>query len=125
MKRIIFVGIHNKPGMHPLDSRTKTGKIIDSVISVLSEYECIKSNLCDTEEFVTNSYQLFLENKRWLEDIKPTCEDVVITLGDWTYKNLTRGEFKIIKAKHPASLFGSSKVEEYVSYIVEKINKLN
>lgn len=40
--RIIFVGIHNKPGMEPLDSRTKSGKIIDEVIAGLEGRECVK-----------------------------------------------------------------------------------
>lgn len=121
MKRVIFVGMHNKEGMKPLDSRTKTGKIIDSIILELS-VECVKSNLCDCEEFVTDSYELFLHNKSWIERIEPTKEDIVITLGQWVYDNLHRGEFKIIRAKHPASLFGSSKIEDYKNYIINKLS---
>jgi hypothetical protein len=47
--RIIFVGIHNKPGMKPLDSRTKSGKIIDEVIRGLEGRECVKTNLFDCD----------------------------------------------------------------------------
>lgn len=114
--------MHNKPGMQPLDSKTKTGKIIDNLIKELSEnFECIKSNLCDTEEFITDTHQLFLENKRWFDEFEPTENDIVITLGDWVYKNIKRGSFKLIRAKHPASLFGVSKIEEYKAYILDKI----
>ena len=30
-----FVGMHNKPGMKPLDSKTMSGKMIDAVIKEL------------------------------------------------------------------------------------------
>ena len=121
MKRIIFVGMHNKEGMKPLDSHTKTGKIIDAVILKIKA-ECVKSNLCNTDYFVDDSYELLLQNKEWLERIEPSNEDIVITLGQWVYDNLQRGDFKIIRSKHPASLFGVSKVEEYKSYILNKLS---
>jgi hypothetical protein len=44
--RVIFVGMHNKPGMEPLDSRTKSGKLIDRIINELP-IDCIKTNLYD------------------------------------------------------------------------------
>jgi hypothetical protein len=33
--RIIFVGLHNKEHMKPLDSKTKSGKLIDRIIKRL------------------------------------------------------------------------------------------
>lgn len=114
--------MHNKSGMLPLDSRTKTGKIIDSLIVELQgEFDCVKSNLCDTDYFVTDSNELFRQNNRWLEEMDPQKQDIVITLGQWVYDNLRRGDFKIIKSKHPASLFGITKTDEYKQYILSKL----
>lgn len=43
--KIVFVGIHNKPGMEPLDSATKSGKIIDIITSCFRGVDFEKRNL--------------------------------------------------------------------------------
>ena len=49
--KIIFVGIHNKKGFEPLDSRTKTGNIIDRIIERCDKgFEFEKTNLFDRDE---------------------------------------------------------------------------
>ena len=53
---IYFVGIHNKEGMLPLDSRTVSGKIIDRVIMELG-VECKKLNLFPTECMPINYFE--------------------------------------------------------------------
>ena len=135
MRTIYFVGMHNKPGYSPLDSRTKTGKIIDSVISAidenemfeLMEFEYIKTNLCNVDEFPGNSYQTMLHSREWFRNHEPEKGDIVITLGQWVYdnmKNYLEFDAKIIRAKHPASLFGTVKQDEYVKYIIDKIKNI-
>jgi hypothetical protein len=48
-KRVIFVGVHNKPGKTALCSTTRSGKVVDAIIRNLPEFECIKTNLHDTD----------------------------------------------------------------------------
>lgn len=43
--KIVFVGIHNKPGLKPLDSSTVTGKIVDEIISHFPDVEFEKQNI--------------------------------------------------------------------------------
>ena len=43
--KIVFVGIHNKPGKAPLDSTTKTGEIIDAICCHFKGVEFMKANL--------------------------------------------------------------------------------
>lgn len=37
MQKIVFIGIHNKPGKSPFCSTTRTGKIVDEIIEKLKE----------------------------------------------------------------------------------------
>jgi hypothetical protein len=121
--RVIFVGIHNKPGMEPLDSRTKTGKVIDRIIDQLKPYECIKSNLFDKEYFPISDREIWCANTDWNVTLEPAPKDIIILLGNWTHKHFILTPGKIIKLAHPASFMYRSKekTEEYINSSVEKI----
>jgi hypothetical protein len=101
---VYFVGMHNKPGMKPLDSTTRTGTIIDKIIKGLSDDAalCVKTNLCDMERVAQNSSELQVHRDWWHErfDVKP--KDVVVLLGDWVHKAFDCRNLRIVKLRHPA-----------------------
>ena len=47
--KIIFVGIHNKPGKIPLCSSTPTGKIIKQITEKIKTKKIVKTNLYDVD----------------------------------------------------------------------------
>jgi len=121
--RIIFVGIHKKPGMESLDSRTMTGKVIDRIIEQLKPYECIKSNIFDKEYFPNSKLEIWNSGARWYNKFKPINKDLIILLGKWTQDNFLPAPGIVIKLAHPASFNYRSKArkEEYINIAVEKI----
>lgn len=116
--RIIFVGIHNKPGYTPLDSRTKSGKIIDEVIAGLPGRECVKTNLFDTDKLPEQKYmgEWVLD---WIERVRLHHTDTVVLLGDIVQREFPSLPVRIIKAPHPASRH--IKRQEYISNLIQKI----
>jgi len=121
--RIIFVGMHNKPGKQPLDSSTMTGKVIDRIIEQLKPYECIKSNLFDKEYFPNSEVEIWNSHIRWYNKFKPIDKDLIILLGKWTQDNFLPAPGIVIKLDHPASFNYRSKAqkEEYINSAVAKI----
>lgn len=126
MTRIIFVGIHNKPGMEPLDSRTKSGKIIDEVIKRLEDFEHLKCNLFDLDE--TPNKEVYIDwptelarlQFDWLERVKLNQHDIVVLLGDAVNKYFPHElPIKTIYVPHPASRH--IKREQYIQSLIDKI----
>lgn len=122
MARIFFVGMHNKPGMEPLDSRTMTGKIIDEIIQGLG-CECVKTNFCDTDYQPTEFREIAAASLIWSGTHKPNDGDTVVVLGDWVDKYIILSDYlKKVKLIHPAAI----KVREIGigNYINESIEKI-
>lgn len=117
-----FVGMHNKPGMEPLDTKTKSGKIIDEIIKQLPLF-CTKTNLCEVDHFPKDKKEILLGNFGWLIKYQPTTDSIIVLLGNWTHKNFLTTNFKIIKLPHPASCFGSVKKDIYIKKAIEKIKE--
>lgn len=119
--RIIFVGVHNKPGMEPLDSRTKSGKIIDEVIAGLPGRECVKSNLFNAEAVPKHRYDRIVGASFWNTRIEPTPNDIIILLGDTVQAWFNTGQrLKVVCVPHPASRH--IKRKEYIQDLINKIN---
>lgn len=111
MRRVFFVGIHNKPGKSPLDSSTQTGKFIDGIISLIDKEkaECVKTNLCEKERAAIDR-EIPALNKAWIIKYKPRMGDIIILLGLWTQTNFKRsGMYNYVFATHPAGAYGSAK----------------
>ncbi len=125
IRRIIFVGIHNKPGMDPLDSRTMTGKVIDRIIDQMPiAYECIKTNLCDVETFPVFKDEIREWTRQWHEKYDPDQFDIVVCLGQWVTENLFLTlNCKKVNLTHPAGVFGPKNKETYIEQSIEKIYK--
>lgn len=121
--KIFFVGIHNKEGMKPLDSKTMSGKMIDAVIKELTTVDaCVKTNLCECEYQPNDTDEIINWNTLWHEKYNATSSDVIVLLGAWTHKNFLKPtDATIVKIPHPASCMGNVKKKEY---IVNALNKI-
>lgn len=124
--KVIFVGIHNKPGMSPLDSRTKSGILIDRCIRALRPIECVKTNLFDIDYLPVSSNRN-IHVFYWLSHINPKAEDVVVLLGNVVHRAYQDSIYikrNIIMVKHPSSIWSREKKDQYVENIVDEINQL-
>ena len=118
--KVIFVGMHNKPGMKPLDSKTVSGEMIDSIINQLSVF-CIKTNLCEVDYLPKDKREIWAGNLMWSEKYQPTIDSIIVLLGGWVHKHFLLTNAKIIKLPHPAYQFGNVNKEKYVKNAVDKI----
>jgi hypothetical protein len=115
--RVFFVGIHNKPGLPPLCSTTKSGKVIDKVIAALPGVECIKTNL-----FNTNFETPLVDPPRiWAKRVGATEHDVIILLGGVVTAYFRRSHIAWIRQgwnsfSHP-SRADDAYVDRMVTYI--------
>ena len=121
--KVIFVGMHNKPGMKPLDSKTMTGKVIDRIIEKIP-IECIKTNLWDVDEFPKNEDKLGL-TITWLKRVPHEDNDIVVLLGTevkkWFHEVYS---INYIFFGHPAGVFGPKNKEDYITNAVKRLNEL-
>lgn len=126
--KIIFTGIHNKPGMLPLDGRTHTGQIIDKIIALLAHapgrifhQRYIKSNVYDAEIIVSEDATTTLTNWKQRTGYQPG--DVVIALGFRVQKFFSQFEeiSPVVKLVHPGAIFGNENRKKYITESVRKI----
>lgn len=94
MRKIVFVGVHNKPGLGALCSTTKTGKWVDAVIDRLKvlgiQNSVIKSNLFDLD-YLPSDRQHEKEKYvvEWVKRVDFNCSwDVAVSLGNEVNKCL-------------------------------------
>lgn len=119
---IFFVGIHNKPGMKPLDSQTKTGKIIDFIINWFNNLniglDIAKTNLCEVEYLPDDADQIKRAAVLWHEKNPTKSGDIIVTLGKWVQENfigpVTPSYVKKVELPHPGMVFGRIKQEQYI-----------
>ena len=116
--KYFFVGMHNKPKLMPLCSSTKTGKIVDEIISNL-KHKCVKTNLCEVEYQPIESAEIYDAAVEWHEKYNLGKDDVIVLLGKWVQENFQRRYFTIIDLPHPASVFKDR--EGFIKRCVEKI----
>lgn len=124
MTKVIFVGIHNKPGMEPLDSRTKTGMVIDMVIEKLpNSFECVKTNLFYTEYYPkADERERRVGEWRMRLNLSLYGDCLVVLLGKRVQKDFT---FKLntIAVDHPAFLNGT-RLNNYINALVKTIKNI-
>lgn len=125
MKRVIFVGLHNKPGMKPLDSKTKSGKLIDRIIEKCRHHgmNILKTNLFDVDALPRKEDMQGLSFD-WIERTELFKGDVVVLLGAMTHDNFPNlpMDCKPIKVAHPASKRSHVDMDDYVEKTFELIN---
>lgn len=115
-----FVGMHNKIGMKPLDSKTATGKVIDKIISLLS-CQIVKTNLSETDYMPNTEAEIQEAQNTWHEKYNPGKNDVIVLLGNWVELNFQKRDLKVIKISHPAGVYGPTNQVSYINKSVEKI----
>lgn len=119
--RVIFVGLHNKPDMMPLDILTKTGKLINRIIKELPKnIEIVKSNLFDIDRMPISSEYYDLMNE-WYWTNLPVDDDIIVLLGAFNHKIFKFTELNVIKVAHPASKRSHEQMNEYVLKTSNKI----
>ena len=121
-QHVFFVGMHNKPGMKPLDSKTMSGKMIDAVIKELP-FECIKTNLCEVEYLPKDWVEINEHGFLWGQKYQRRYTDVVVLLGKWVQNNFFWDDCKIVHISHPASCMGNVNKENYVKNAIDRITK--
>lgn len=106
--KIIFIGIHNKPNLQPLDSSTISGKRIDEVIGLLmqsgrlSPKSVIKTNLYNTDKF-PSADDIDFYTVDFFKRIKVKKDDIAVFLGQHVYLTLNGIlSCKKIRAAHPS-----------------------
>jgi hypothetical protein len=119
---VLFVGMHNKPGMEPLDSKTMSGKMIDAVIKGLP-FKCTKTNLFEGEYLPKDFLTINQAGIDWHNKYEPQKSDIVVLLGKWVQTNFWHDSFKIINLPHPASCMGNVNKKKYIIDAIERITK--
>lgn len=124
--KVIFVGIHNKPGLPPLCSSTKSGKLIDRIIAKLpADVNCEKTNLYDIDYLPKDQYEKDIISLKWWEKVSIADFDIIVLLGIEVHENFWgRNMQYILKINHPASKRSYAEMNRYVSDAVEEILSL-
>ena len=111
--------------MQPLDSKTKSGKLIDEIIARFPGTICVKENLflvsfLPTDPTWKQSLKDNFVKRRWFDK-----RDVVVLLGGIVHRECPElSTKKIIKAKHPAAIWSKKGKEDYVNDIDNQIKAL-
>ena len=122
--RVIFVGVHNKPGKQPLDGSTISGKRIDKRIKGIdSRADCVKSNLWEIERMPLVDEQMEYEIL-WGIKYDPKPNDIVVLLGGIVQRSFPKIFSKnILCFPHPSLHFSKISPEEYINKAISEINK--
>lgn len=118
--KVIFVGIHNKPGLAPLCSSTRTGKMVDLIIAQLPGLEFVKTNLFNQETFPVG----FIADeavRNWKKRIEYDFNMIVVGLGTMVNECFRKSHCKCIELGHPSGVWSKIKQEEYIRKAVLKI----
>lgn len=114
--RVIFVGLHNKTDMKPLDSKSKSGQLIDRIAKPLRHraIEILKTNLFNVEYVPHNTEREKLAFD-WVERVELFKEDTIVLLGAMVHANFPELPLaRVIKIAHPASKRSHKEMNEYV-----------
>jgi hypothetical protein len=122
--RVIFVGLHNKPGKRPLCISTKSGKLISRIINEGALKNYLKTNLFDVEYFPTERDEQVNLAFDWLKRVEPQEDDVLVLLGATVHNATPPNSSKELKIAHPASKRSHVAMNEYVSQTIERILSL-
>jgi hypothetical protein len=124
-QRVIFVGVHNKPGKSPLDSSTLTGRTVDAIASGLEDFEVVKSNMHDMECLPVDRTNSISD---WRRRVKYKRTDIVVALGaqvawDFARHHPSTIAISYIHIAHPAKRMSSVNREMYIRETIEWIKR--
>ena len=127
MSRIIFVGLHNKPNMKPLDSKTKSGKLIDRIIEKCRRngMNVLKTNLFDVDYLPTKD-EMPIMSFEWMERVELFKGDIIVLLGAMVHKYFPPipMDYNPIEVAHPASKRSHKDMDDYVEKIFNLIKHI-
>jgi hypothetical protein len=119
--KIVFVGLHNKPGLPPLCSTTKTGKIIDIICSHFNGVEFEKKNIFPVEYLPG-----FYEREKLIDQFEIEENTFYIGLGKITADSLDGLTSNSNSFYHPSYVLrkGNKYKKEYIWNVVNFIELL-
>lgn len=124
-KRVFFVGVHNKKGCVPLDSKTISGKRIDMIIRELYGFECHKTNLFDLE-YLPKGFCEKSAVQNWMDRTLVNDKDIVVALGGTVSSAFNKFyPGNLICRKHPSIVMGSAMERVYVEIGLNEIRNLS
>jgi hypothetical protein len=123
---IYFVGIHNKPGLQPLDSSARSGKLVDEIIKLLPQSQrCFKTNVyidCVPDADDPKNQHGALSADGWLDRTDFNSEtDIAIVLGGVVEEAFKLSKLPYLKLTHPSYVMRIGEQAEYVTDAVMKI----
>lgn len=126
-KRLFFVGIHDKPGMTPLNSSSFSGSRVDSIIDeVKLDYKCIKTNFFDMDS-VPSGFCKKAALQDWMNRNLITYKDRVVVLGNLVgdcFKEFFPSRVAFVVIKHPSPrALSSDKLKEWKDDAVRLIKQ--
>ena len=131
-KKILLLGLSNKPNLDAFDSTTNSGKLIDLIISKCKNYEFTKANLVSFAPLNANN-KLRYPNKKELLDGADNWSsrisefDCIVLFGkkvqDTILKDHRFSSVKHIEAAHPSYIwvYKHKEIENYINEITSKI----
>lgn len=129
--RIIFVGVHNKEGMEPLDSKSRSGKMIDRVIAGLQtevglfEADFVKTNLFDLPYFPQWQPERGMSVINWSNRVGRTNDDLIILLGACVHDAFRNCKYpNLVRIGHPSGVWSKLKQEEYIINACIKVSEI-
>jgi hypothetical protein len=121
--KIIFIGIHNKEGLKPLDSSTDSGKRIDAIIANLNGIECIKANLFDVS-YMPLGVDAKAKAKDFVNRVGIKKDDIAVCLGKMVCNYLARNlKCTVLKVPHPSPMTTIRK-DDYIKDITNRLNNV-
>lgn len=120
--KVIFVGIHSKIGYRPLDSKTKSGQIIDSIIALVN-YPCVKSNLFLGTK-IPPVEKMFQHSRVWKNLYRPEESDIIVLLGRDVQRHFPFQYENIVKIYHPAVRRTTENKWKYIDSAASRINSI-
>jgi len=126
-RRLFFVGIHDKPGMTPLNSSSFSGSRVDSIIDeVKLDYKCIKTNFFNMDA-VPNGFCQKAALQDWMNRNLITYKDRVVVLGNLVgdcFKKFFPSSVAFVAIKHPSPrALSSDKLKEWKDDAVRSIKQ--
>lgn len=128
MNKVFFIGVHNKPGLTPLCSSTRSGKVIDQIIEKVNA-KCYKTNFINNTSRPNKMTSLQMVNFgwNWLFRTKYKPGDTVVFLGKWVqeyFPHWLLNDSEIVKVNHPSYPKSKEAIADYIQDTADQINKI-
>lgn len=123
--KIIFIGVHNKKGLKPLDSSTQSGKKIDSVIKNFPGVKTLKTNLFDVD-YMPRPVEAEHLKYEFFDRVPILSDDIIVCLGSKVWEHLKDDfiGYKVVKYYHPSPLNGATRGKDYIGELTTLIEGL-